>query len=348
MINKKPLTPDIEQLIEELASDIQHYPKTDMSINSIVGLAKEIDEKLVFGQKQIVKDTLIERLGYITDYHIWGSIPTIAENIVYFKDLGVEDIGKVVSRAPQTLELDVKKRMGPRVNYLISIGVKRDDIGIVITRFPQFLKLDIQKKMKPRVDYLISIGVKDIGKAVTRFPQLLSFDIQGTMKPRIAYLKSIGVKKKNIGKIITIKPNLLEYDIEQTMKPRVDYLISIGIKEEYIGGIITRLPQLLGLDIKENLSPTYKFLHKNFGVNADDIIKTPNLLAHSLENKIKPRYEFLKLKGLENHYKANSVLIGDDKKFAYSLSKCPLIPESDSSILLQEYRDFKKEFLQAA
>jgi len=154
-----------------------------------------------------------------------------------------------------------------------------------------------------------------------------------TISENLVYLTDLGVK--DIRKVVRRFPQVLALDIENKMKPRVEYLKSIGVKEEDISKVVAILPQVLGSDVEKNLKPTYKFLQSNFNVCVEDIIKSPNLLSYSLEKRIKLRHEFLKLKEMENRYKASSALNLSDENFCNML-KCSL----------DEYLDFKDEYLE--
>lgn len=333
MKRQKPLNQDLGSMITELSLNIQNYPETDKK--TILKLTKELDDKLVYGQKQQTKDNLLEKIGYSNrDSKIHSSLHTIHKNIIYLIDIGIkkEDISKVVTRHPQVLSIDVQNTIKARVEYLKSICVK--EIGKVVTRLPQVLGLDIEKTMKPKIEYFKSVGIKEenIGKVITKLPAILDLDIERTIKPRVEYLLSIGVKKENIGKVVTRSPQVLEYDIERTMKPKVEYLKSIGIKDEDVEIVITKHPAILDLDIEKNLKPTYEYLQSKFDVGVDNIIVNPALFSYSLKNRIKPRYEFLKLKGLLNRYKVNSILLPSDEKFCKWFDK------------FNEYPEFKKNY----
>jgi mTERF domain-containing protein len=299
MSRQKPLTPKLEELIEELASNIKSYPETDK--DTIMQTARALDSQAGYGQKQKSKDTLIGLLGYNTKGRRMGSLQAIPRNIMYLIDLGVNDVKKVVARHPDVLGYSIGK-MNIGVNYLRSLGVKDENLGKIITRLPQVLEYSVEN-----------------------------------MDIRVQYLRSLGVKDEDIGKIVTKLPAVLEYSIE-VMDTKVEFLKSIGIKDEDIGKFITKFPQVLGLDVEDNLKPTYKFLKNNFRVTVESIITSPMLLSYSLEKRIKPRYAFLKSKGLENKYKASTVLCYTDDDFASKLTKCPSI----------EYQTFKKRYLEKA
>ena len=154
MKHQKPLTQDLEELVEQLALVIQDYPEVDKEI--ILSIARDLEEELVYGQKQQCKDNLLQRLGYDTKGHkIGGSLQTISQIILYLSDLKVKDIGKIITRFPAVLSYDVTKTMQPRVEYLRSIGVKEEDIGKVVTRLPAVLGLDIRNLMERRLQTLV-------------------------------------------------------------------------------------------------------------------------------------------------------------------------------------------------
>ena len=113
MNQENPASQNLEELIAKLASAIQNYPETDEAY--VYELARKADETSVRGRKQESKDDLLNKLGYDTsDYKITSSFQTISESIIYLLDLGVNDIGKVVTRLPQVLSLSIDT-MKPRV-----------------------------------------------------------------------------------------------------------------------------------------------------------------------------------------------------------------------------------------
>ena len=325
---------EFEQLVENLARELS---EENIDSSRVENLALRLNDRSGYGQKKETKNNLMNKLGYDTkDDRLSSSLQTITESIQYLRMLGIKEVSKVVADFPPILSLTVEDTLRPKVEYLMSIGVKQEDIGKVVTKHPQVLSFSIDNTMKQRIEYLKSIGVKheDIGKVVTDLPQVLSYSIDDNMKQRIEYLKSIGVKQEDIGKVVTKHPPILTLSVDDVMKQRVDYLSSIGFKQEDIGKIVTRYPQVLALDIDNNLKPTYEFLRKNFRTTIRQITNTPVFLGCSLNKRIKPRYEFLKQKKPGKKYSAGYVLKISDEKFCKRFGINP-----------QEYQYFKQKYI---
>jgi mTERF domain-containing protein len=82
-------------------------------------------------------------------------------------------VAKLVKRYAEVLVLDPKRKMLPIINYLLTLGVKKEDLGKVILRRPQLLGYTIPG-LEPTVDYLLELGVKPemLGKVITTSPQV--------------------------------------------------------------------------------------------------------------------------------------------------------------------------------
>lgn len=192
---------DLGSLTRRLALGIQNYPKTDRE--NVMRLASELDNNVPLGQKQQWKDTLIETLGYdMGGNKIYGSLQRIPENIMFLTDLGVQDMGRVVTRFPNVFSVDVKK-IKSRVEYLMSIGIKEEDIGRVVTRFPSVLSLDVENNLKPTyrfLQYNFGVTAEDIVKC----PSLLSYSLKNRIKPRFEFLRTKGLEKRyNASTVLT-------------------------------------------------------------------------------------------------------------------------------------------------
>ncbi|MEM4318288.1 MAG: hypothetical protein QW244_00280 [Candidatus Pacearchaeota archaeon] len=128
----------LEELVKELYDAVKSKNKNDaLSIANILEKRAEKENKL-----QAAKDQLIESLvGKKIEYKVTSSLSTIVNSIYYLKEIGVEDIGKVVGKSPQVLGYSIEY-MKRQVNYLKSIGV--EDVGKVIEKFPEVLGYSIE------------------------------------------------------------------------------------------------------------------------------------------------------------------------------------------------------------
>jgi phosphoserine phosphatase len=350
------MNPDnLESKISELAKEIKEYPDKKNK-TKIRKLASIIDDNLSYGQRQRYKELLVEELDYNTKlkYTTSPKIETIANSIMFLKDLsiddkklierfsnilayktegmqervdylkklGVKDIAKAVGRLPSILAHSIEG-MQERVDYLKNQGVK--NIAQVIRRLPPVLELRIER-MQKGVNYLKKIGIKDIAKIIGRLPAVLAYSKEG-MQERVDYLKDLGIK--DIAKVIERAPPILEFRTEG-MQERVDYLKKLGVRD--IAKVVGRLPAVLTYS-KEGMQEKIEYINK-IGYEINEIENFPASLGYSLENRIIPRFEYLKCKNPGNSFNLWNILIPGDKYFA----------EKRAHSTLKDYLKFKEKY----
>lgn len=121
--------------------------------------------------------------------------------------LGSGALGKAIARRPNILNYNLES-MREAWKYLATLMLARD-VPKLVKRYAEVLVLDPHRKMAPMVDYLISLGVRreKIGKVILRRPQLLGYTIPG-LQPTVQYLIELGVKPEFLGKVISTSPQV--------------------------------------------------------------------------------------------------------------------------------------------
>jgi len=145
------------------------------------------------------------------------------------KELGVTDIGKVVTRLPNILYYSIEDNLQPTVEYLEKLGVT--DIGKVVTKLPAILSYSIEDNLQPTVEYLTNECYATISDIEKR-PALVSYSLDKRIKPRHAFLLKKGVE---VGYDITVGTMLVLNDkrfAEKTAKSDHDEWMSF--KKDYI------------------------------------------------------------------------------------------------------------------
>ncbi|MCO5566706.1 hypothetical protein L7F22_020384 [Adiantum nelumboides] len=230
-------------------------------------------------------------------------INKVKERLGYLMSLGIkiEDIGKVITRHPQVLEYTVDRMMKPRVQYLQSIGVPDTRLGRVLTVSPSLLRCSLAGTLKQRVRFLLEeVGVTegDVPKIVLLSPQILTQSITDSLRPRINFLlKKVGLSQERVAKMVTKHPQLLHYSITNGIQPRIDFLRSIGLSDHDIAVVLSRSSQVLSLSVEKSLKPKCDYLSKELKCGLPTIVSFPAYLSLSLEQRIRPRHEFLKALG---------------------------------------------------
>jgi hypothetical protein len=130
----------------------------------IAHLATKLGKSLKYGEKQQIKNLLLEKLGYNIKLRKVGSLNTIAENITYFVDIGVKDIGRVAERQPPVLEYNIrggKKPGGKMLDKYITGGTliepcpKKTPFSIEdIENFPTALTYSFENRIMPRFEFI--------------------------------------------------------------------------------------------------------------------------------------------------------------------------------------------------
>lgn len=110
------------------------------------------------------------------------------------------------------------------------------------------------------------------------------------------------------------------------------YLKSKGMDNEDIRNAFSRFQPLFSLNYRRKLRPAYIFLRDKFHAEVKDIVSTPSYLGFSIKKRMQPRYDFLRVKRPEKHYKAN-VLLYSDESFCERLRLNP-----------EEYQIFKRRY----
>ena len=150
-------------------------------------------------------------------------------HVEYLKELGITDIGKVVTKLPHILYYSIEDNLQPHVDYLKELGVT--DIAKVVTRLPPILALSIEDNLKPTVEYLTNECYATISD-IEKMPALVSYSLDKRIKPRHAFLQTKGVE---FGYDIAVGTMLIQNDrrfAEQTAKS--DYEEWMKFKKDYI------------------------------------------------------------------------------------------------------------------
>ncbi|MCO5559134.1 hypothetical protein L7F22_012726 [Adiantum nelumboides] len=283
----KPIEAQIPQngLVAGLELEEKCQPVVDYLLS--LGLDESILQKIVRRRKAC----------------FYVKINKVKERLGYLMSLGIkiEDIGKVITRHPQVLEYTVDRMMKPRVQYLQSLGVPETRLGRVLTVSPSLLRCSLAGTLKKRVRFLLEeVGVTegDVPKIVLLSPQILTQSITDSLRPRINFLlKKVGLSQERVAKMVKKHPQLLHYSITNGIQPRIDFLRSIGLSDHDVAVVLSRSSQVLSLSVEKSLKPKCDYLSKELKCGLSTIVSFPAYLSLSLEQRIRPRHEFLKALG---------------------------------------------------
>ncbi|WJX64898.1 Transcription termination factor mterf9, chloroplastic [Trifolium repens] len=273
----------------------RRYPELSELIVLDVNWLPLLDYLSTFGIKESQFLQMYER--HMSSFQI--NLYSAQERIDYLLSLGVKrtDIRRILLRQPQILEYTVENNLKTRVAFLMGLGVPSSKLGQIITSTPSIFSYSLENSLKPTVRYLIEeVGIKekDLGKVIQLSPQILVQRIDISWNTRFMFLtKELGAPKESIVKMVTKHPQLLHYSIDDGLLPRINFLRSIGMKNADILKILTSLTQVLSLSLEANLKPKYLYLVNELHNEVKSLTKYPMYLSLSLEQRIRPRHTFL-------------------------------------------------------
>ncbi|XP_076932344.1 transcription termination factor MTERF5, chloroplastic-like [Bidens hawaiensis] len=274
--------------------------------------------------------------------------PNLPPHVVYLEQLGMERdvIKEVIRKFPAFGYYSLEGKIKPVVEFLLDLGIAKSDIPNIISKRPQLCGISLTDNLIPTMAFLEDLGVdkKKWAKVIHRFPALLTYS-RSKLQTTVDYLYEMGLSSQDVGKVLTRYPSIISYSVEEKLRPTADYFSTIAVNPAVI---MSRCPQAFGLSIESSLKPvTEFFLQKGYHISdfalmasrygaiytfrvednllpkweyfismeypKTELVKFPQYFGYSLEERIKPRHEFVKESGVQ--LLLNQVLSLSDEDF---------------------------------
>ncbi|OVA06625.1 Mitochodrial transcription termination factor-related [Macleaya cordata] len=271
-----------------------------------------------------------------------------------FSDTHVKNL---ISRRPKFLSCK-DQTLKPKLTLLQELGFSGSALADLIVNNPTILLRGIDTSLIPNVSFLKSLLHSDenVVKALKKCCWLLSFDLQKIIGYNVEILRQCSIPDKQISHLLikqprffTQSPDWLKNHVSQvekfgfkrgsgsfiyavyalstmtkaTLEAKFDMYKSYGWSESDIVSAFRKAPSFLQLS-EQKLKTTMDFFVGELGYDPKDIALKPSLFFFSLDKKLKPRHEVLKIlksRGLESKCDFLSVAILSEKRF---LKRCVL------------------------
>eukprot|EP00850_Spirogloea_muscicola_P006305 SM000030S11314 [mRNA] locus=s30:100807:103982:+ [translate_table: standard] len=256
---------------------------------------------------------------------ILGLCLQAAVNFLRDQGLSPSELGRLLQRFAEVLVLDPQKKQQPMVDYLITLGVKREDIGKVLLRRPQVLAFSVEG-LHNVVDFLLSLGITPphLARIVTAAPQVLTLSVEEKLKPMIAFLREVGVTdQKDLEKLVWRNAQILCCSIEKNLKLKIEYLKSVGIPDADVVRMIVMFPSMMGQALETSIGAKHDYLVKVMGRSVSEVIDFPQYFGYSLEARIRPRHETLQELGIRTSLASMLACVDEDFETRYVLKQPP-------------------------
>lgn len=141
-------------------------------------------------------------------------------------------------------ELDFDEKWFPLIKYLSTFGLKESHFTSIYEHHMPSFQINLTYAQE-RIEFLLSVGVKraDIKRILVRQPQILEYTVENNLMSHVIFLLGLGIPETRIGQIISAAPSLFSYSVENSLKPTVRYLIEeVGIKKSDVSKVVQLSP----------------------------------------------------------------------------------------------------------
>ncbi|KAF3625113.1 transcription termination factor MTERF5, chloroplastic [Capsicum chacoense] len=255
------------------------------------------------------------------------------DSIIFLKQTGFDNtqLKKMVSKVPNLLFRTVTKNIKPKFQCLIDLGLSQADLISVITRNTAIVDRSLDTHLRPTIDSLRRIFGSDdnVVKAIKRSPWLLTFGAHHHItETNILLLKNSGVPDDRIIKMLLRIPSSFAQNPEsikglldrvendfgvpcdspmfqhgfQVLNGQKKFMLdrkigifkSFGWSDDEILDMFRKQPYCVSLS-EVRIQKTLNLFMKELGLEPAYLASHPSILMYSLEKRVVPRMQVLKI-----------------------------------------------------
>lgn len=254
----------------------------------------------VLGRFGLDSSVLLKALGKSTD---WLEAPDseAAQVLEYLdKDLGVNNLGKLVSANPHALGLQVNE-VKEAVRYLQNLEFA--DTGSAVDRNPSLLgkmgKDGIDGKIKV-LENILGLDKGQIRLLADKQSALISCDSEAITETHGGLIKAFG--KNEVANVLAVHPQLLTISFQKLSEP-IDGLMSVFTKDETLA-MVKACPLLLRRKWDHQ---KFIFLTEEMKRSKEELLAWPAALTFSLKDRLELRQEVLLKQGAGKQFTLRSM-----------------------------------------
>ncbi|GLJ32359.1 hypothetical protein SUGI_0651200 [Cryptomeria japonica] len=143
----------------------------------------------------------------------------------------------------------------------------------MLKKEPTLERLKTLDKVEQLADMLNRHGCTEvqIANIIRIRPSLMKTSVERDLEPKIQLLKDLGVERENIPKIVTMSPNILASKLE-TLRSNLEFLKTVFPTNDFLVRAIMRSPDVIVLSLQNKLKPSIAFW-EGFGFHEIEFIK---------------------------------------------------------------------------
>ncbi|XP_062206170.1 uncharacterized protein LOC133908059 [Phragmites australis] len=230
--------------------------------------------------------------------------------------LSKADVACTVARSPRFLCCDVEQTIAPRVSQLRDIGLSTPQIASLVPLVPCVFASPAY--VSRLASYMSFLGSFDKVHAAIRRNTHLSRSLETAVEPNIALLrvrhfvliprllagsqerlKAVVARAEELG--VPRGTAMFRYALvvaysvrRENTTAKMELLKSLGWSSCQVAMAVTKMPSILG-GSEDRLRRAVDFLTKEAGMEVEAIARAPSMLKFSVEGRLAPRLNVLKL-----------------------------------------------------
>ncbi|XP_059631375.1 uncharacterized protein LOC132274188 [Cornus florida] len=276
--------------------------ETAWKVSSFVKYLKrpeETDSILSFLKESGFSDTHLEHVIKVAPYVLSANLEhTIKPKFKFFLDLGFSssDVVKFVLSNPSVLNRSVDNQLGPSILALKSVlGWNMDDVSRVLKKsgFGRILNHDLAKTLIPNIEFLKSCGISlsQITRSICYYPRFFLFK-PTRIRECVKIVDEMGFNRECKTFLHAIQ--VISRMSKETWELKLDVFKSLGFSEDDILSVFRRQPMVFAVSERKIKEITQLFLSTGkFDISL--VVKNPDLLILSVENRLKPRLRVMEV-----------------------------------------------------
>jgi mTERF domain-containing protein, mitochondrial len=261
---------------------------------------------------------------------LWNSSRNDPDLVVnFFQKLGLNNaqIRSIISAYPRLLACNVDKTLQPKVLALQELGISGSALISILVNYKSLLARGLRKRP---IEYLRSLLGSDenVAEAIKKYGSVLDTWAPKMIEANVELLQKHGLSKEYVSRFMLEnprcfmqKPEWLEevlYMVENafqipreskmfyhgvlaissvsktTMDTKLGVLRSFGLSDVTIYSMIKQFPNILKTS-EDKMRKIWNFFTKEIGCTPDFLASHPVVFNLSLEKRVIPRYEVLKI-----------------------------------------------------
>ncbi|KAM3361326.1 putative protein isoform X2 [Capsicum galapagoense] len=252
--------------------------------------------------------------------------------INFFKEMGLKrrKIKKLVSITPRLLYSNVNRTLKPKFECLQKVGVSGSDLVDLFLADGKVLYKAVGSHVRPNLDYLRKLisSEETLVKLIKKSPKILAVDGPKRFEPKILLLQKFGFSNAKIEKLLLQRPGILFQNPEwlEEILHRVEKDLQISPKSGmFVYGVLAAIslrksavekkmrvfrscgwcdldimtvfrkqPLCLGMS-EARIRRALDFFTRRLGIKSEFLVSNPALIMLSLDKRVIPRIEVLKV-----------------------------------------------------